>query len=122
MADIERAKAALLAAHAAGDTDSAQKLADYIRADQAVSKESSESSSMASGRGAGGFTGGVLSALQGPTLGFLDEAAGVGSGVLSTLQGKGYPSGYESGRDYIRGAVKQHEEDYPIGSQVARGV
>ena len=122
MADIERAKAALLAAHAAGDTDAAQKLADYIRADQTVSKESSESSSMASGRGAGGFTGGVLSALQGPTLGFLDEAAGVGSGVLSTLQGKGYPSGYESGRDYIRGAVKQHEEDYPIGSQVARGI
>ena len=122
MADIERAKAALLAAHAAGDTDSAQKLADYIRADQTVSKESSESSSMASGRGAGGFTGGVLSALQGPTLGFLDEAAGVGSGALSALQGKGYTPGYESGRDYIRGAVKQHEEDYPIGSQVARGV
>ena len=122
MADIERAKAALLAAHAAGDTDSAQKLADYIRADQEVSKGPSESSSMASGRGAGGFTGGVLSALQGPTLGFLDEAAGVGSGVLSTLQGKGYTPGYESGRDYIRGAVKQHEEDYPIGSQVARGV
>ena len=122
MADIERAKAALLAAHAAGDTDSAQKLADYIRADQEVSKGPSESSSMASGRGAGGFTGGVLSALQGPTLGFLDEAAGVGSGALSALQGKGYTPGYESGRDYIRGAVKQHEEDYPIGSQVARGV
>jgi hypothetical protein len=77
---------------------------------------------MASGRKAGGFTGGVLSALQGPTLGFLDEAAGVGSGALSALQGKGYTPGYESGRDYIRGAVKQHEEDYPIGSQVARGV
>ena len=122
MADIERAKAALLAAHAAGDTDSAQKLADYIRADQEVSKGSSESSSMASGRKAGGFTGGALSALQGPTLGFLDEAAGVGSGALSALQGKGYTPGYESGRDYIRGAVKQHEEDYPIGSQVARGV
>jgi hypothetical protein len=60
--------------------------------------------------------------LQGPTLGFLDEAAGVGSGALSALQGKGYTPGYESGRDYIRGAVKQHEEDYPIGSQVARGV
>ncbi len=118
MADIERAKAALLAAHAAGDTDSAQKLADYIRADQAMG----ESSSMASGRGTGGFTGGVLSALQGPTLGFLDEAAGVGSGALSALQGKGYTPGYESGRDYIRGAVRQHEEDYPIGSQVARGV
>jgi hypothetical protein len=77
---------------------------------------------MASGRGTGGFTGGVLSALQGPTLGFLDEAAGVGSGALSALQGKGYTPGYESGRDYIRGAVRQHEEDYPIGSQVARGV
>ena len=122
MADIERAKAALLAAHAAGDTDSAQKLADYIRADQEVSKGPSESSSMMRGRGTGGFTGGVLSALQGPTLGFLDEAAGVGSGALSALQGKGYTPGYESGRDYIRGAVKQHEEDYPIGSQVARGV
>jgi hypothetical protein len=121
MADIERAKAALLAAHAAGDTDSAQQLADYIRADQTVSKGPSESSSMASGRGAGGFTGGVLSALQGPTLGFLDEAAGVGSGALSALQGQGYTPGSESGRDYIRGAVKQHEEDYPIGSQVARG-
>jgi hypothetical protein len=122
MADIERAKAALLAAHAAGDTDSAQQLADYIRADQTVSKGPSESSSMTRGRGAGGFTGGALSALQGPTLGFLDEAAGVGSGALSALQGKGYTPGYESGRDYIRGAVKQHEEDYPIGSQVARGV
>jgi hypothetical protein len=77
---------------------------------------------MTRGRGTGGFTGGVLSALQGPTLGFLDEAAGVGSGALSALQGKGYTPGYESGRDYIRGAVKQHEEDYPIGSQVARGV
>lgn len=31
MGDIERAKAALLDAHAAGDTDSAQQLADYIR-------------------------------------------------------------------------------------------
>jgi len=62
MADIERAKAALLAAHAAGDTDSAQKLADYIRADQTVSKGPSESSSMARGRKAGGFTGGTLSA------------------------------------------------------------
>lgn len=122
MADIERAKAALLAAHAAGDTDSAQQLADYIRADQTVSKGPSESSSMTRGRGTGGLTGGVLSALQGPTLGFLDEAAGVGSGALSALQGKGYTPGYESGRDYIRGAVKQHEEDYPIGSQVARGV
>lgn len=125
MADIERAKAAFRAAHAAGDTDAAQRLADYIRADEAIStptQKPSESSSMASGRGAGGFTGGVLSALQGPTLGFLDEAAGVGSGALSALQGKGYTPGYESGRDYIRGAVKQHEEDYPIGSQVARGV
>jgi hypothetical protein len=90
--------------------------------DSAYSQKPSESSSMASGRKAGGFTGGVLSALQGPTLGFLDEAAGVGSGALSALQGKGYTPGYESGRDYIRGAVKQHEEDYPIGSQVARGV
>lgn len=122
MADIERARAALLAAHAAGDTDSAQKLADYIRADQAIEKSPSESNSMSSGRKAGGITGGVLSALQGPAFEFVDEAAGVGSGALSALQGKGYTPGYESGRDYVRGAVKQHEEDYPIGSQVAKVV
>ena len=122
MADIEKAKAALLAAHAAGDTDSAQKLADYIRADQAIEKAPSESNSMSSGRKVGGITGGVLSALQGPAFEFVDEAAGVGSGALSALQGKGYTPGYESGRDYVRGAVKQHEEDYPIGSQVAKVV
>ena len=122
MADIEKAKAALLAAHAAGDTDSAQKLADYIRADQAIEKVPSKSSSMSSGRKAGGITGGVLNALQGPAFEFVDEAAGVGSGALSALQGKGYTPGYESGRDYVRGAVKQHEEDYPIGSQVAKVV
>ena len=125
MADIQKAREALRQAAAAGDTQAATKLADYIHANEGISTNSAntlESSSMASGRGAGGFTGGVLSALQGPTLGFLDEAAGVGSGALSALQGKGYTPGYESGRDYIRGAVKQHEEDYPIGSQVARGV
>ena len=122
MADIEKAKAALLAAHTAGDTDSAQKLADYIRADQAIEKVPSESNSMTSGRKAGGITSGVLSALQGPAFDFVDEAAGVGSGALSALQGKGYTPGYESGRDYVRGAVKQHEEDYPIGSQVAKVV
>ena len=119
---MERARAALLAAHAAGDTDSAQKLADYIRADQAIEKVPSESSSMSSGRKAGGITGGVLSALQGPAFDFVDEAAGVGSGALSAIKGEGYDSGYQSGRDYVRGAVKQHEEDYPIGSQVAKVV
>ena len=36
MADIERARAALRAAHEAGDTESARKLADYIHADQAI--------------------------------------------------------------------------------------
>ena len=122
MADIERARAALLAAHAAGDTDSAKKLADYIRADQAIEKVPSESSSMSSGRKAGGITGGVLSALQGPAFDFVDEAAGVGSGALSAIKGEGYDSGYQSGRDYVRGAVKQHEEDNPIGSQVAKVV
>jgi hypothetical protein len=39
MADIERARAALRAAHEAGDTESARKLADYIHADQAVTAQ-----------------------------------------------------------------------------------
>ena len=36
MADIERARAALRAAHESGDTELARKLADYIHADQAI--------------------------------------------------------------------------------------
>jgi hypothetical protein len=39
MADIDRARAALRAAHEAGDTESARKLADYIHADQAVTAQ-----------------------------------------------------------------------------------
>jgi hypothetical protein len=39
MADIERARAALRAAHEAGDTESARKLADYIHADQAITAQ-----------------------------------------------------------------------------------
>ena len=37
MADIERARTALRAAHESGDTELARKLADYIHADQAIS-------------------------------------------------------------------------------------
>lgn len=77
-----------------------------------------ESPAMQEGRKAGGITGGVLSALQGPTFELLDEGIGAGSAALSKITGVG-PS-YNSSRDYIRGAAKQHEEDYPIGSQVGK--
>lgn len=42
MADIERAKQALIAADAAGDTEAAQQLADYIRANQPKPKTRAE--------------------------------------------------------------------------------
>ena len=77
-----------------------------------------ESPAMQEGRKAGGITSGVLSALQGPAFELLDEGIGAGSAALSKITGVG-PS-YNSSRDYVRGAAKQHEEDYPIGSQVAK--
>ena len=77
-----------------------------------------ESPAMQEGRKVGGITGGVLSALQGPSFELLDEAAGAGSAALSSLTGKG--PDYQSGRDFVRGAAKQHEEDNPIGSQVGK--
>lgn len=74
------------------------------------------------------FQGGVT-ALQGPTLGFMDELAGVGSAITGGIANltpwgddKTMVENYISGRDKVRGMNEQYSQDYPktaIGSQIA---
>ena len=73
-----------------------------------------ESPSMQAGRKADFSIGGVpvgssvqgaINALQGPTMGFLDELAGAAAAPF----GK-----YKEARDYVRGATQQFRQEYPV--------
>ncbi len=64
---------------------------------------------------------GVINALQGPTMGFLDELAGVGSGITGAIanltpwgDNKSFAENYRGARDKVRGATEQFREDRPI--------
>jgi len=52
---------------------------------------------------------GAINALQGPTMGFLDEIVGAAAAPF----GK-----YEQARDYVRGATQQFRQDYPVTGAV----
>lgn len=79
------------------------------------------------GRGMGSGTAGLFTALQGPLFGFADELAGVGGalvgGVANLLgrgSGKGLAEDYRAVRDYVRGGVKQYEDDRPVLATAAK--
>jgi hypothetical protein len=66
---------------------------------------------------------GVVTALQGPTFGFLDELAGAVSAPITAMQ-QGIPLGqaYQQGRDIIRGQTESFEAERPFtagGAQLA---
>jgi hypothetical protein len=63
-----------------------------------------------------------MTALQGPTLGFADELAGLVGGASNLVQGQPFGQGYEQARDIYRSGVKSYQEEQPIGSAVAQGV
>lgn len=62
-----------------------------------------------------------MTALQGPTLGFADEIAGLVGGASSLVQGKSPSQGYTQARDIYRSGVESYKEEQPIGSVVAQG-
>ena len=93
----------------APDEKTAWKMANDVHL-----KSKPESPSMQAGRKADFSIGGVpvgssvqgaINALQGPTMGFLDEIVGAAAAPF----GK-----YEQARDYVRGATQQFRQDYPI--------
>ena len=119
------------------DDEVANVIKTKIMPTQTVSKPQ-ESASMQQGRSLSPTARGVIGTMQGPTFGFLDELAGLAKmyGETAALKGdapfvKQQTSvtppidpieAYSQGRDVVRGATKQFEEDYPIKSAVAQGV
>ena len=64
----------------------------------------------------------AMTALQGPTLGFADELAGLFGGGTALVQGKSPSQGYTQARDIYRSGVESYKEEQPIGGAVAQGV
>lgn len=59
----------------------------------------------------------LISALQGPTFGFLDELAGaVAAPVKAVVEGKPLAQAYREGRDIVRGAAESYEKESPLMS------
>jgi len=63
-----------------------------------------------------------MTALQGPTLGFADELAGLVGGGSALLRGQSPSQGYTQARDIYRSGVESYKEEQPIGGAVAQGV
>jgi len=64
----------------------------------------------------------AMTALQGPTLGFADELAGLVGGGAALVRGESPSKGYQQARDIYRSGVESYKEEQPIGSAVAQGV
>lgn len=77
------------------------------------------SASRKEGRATGGGEQGALTALNGLTFGFGDEIAGGLNAARYAITGRDGAEGYQSGRDYVRGAVEQYKKDQPILGPVA---
>ena len=77
------------------------------------------------GANAPGAARGLISVLQGPTLGFADEIlGGIGGAYDALTKGGGYLPNYRANRDYLRGAAEyeQRVEQQKLEQQhVARG-
>ena len=63
-----------------------------------------------------------MTALQGPTLGFADELAGLVGGGAALVQGQSPSKGYQQAQDIYRSGVESYKEEQPIGGAVAQGV
>jgi hypothetical protein len=117
MTELSKVESAFLKADQAGDTESASVLAKEVQRLRAIPQSETvktESPAMQAGRKADFTVGGVpvgssvqgaINALQGPTMGFLDELVGAAAAPF----GK-----YKEARDYVRGATQQFRQEYPV--------
>jgi len=64
----------------------------------------------------------AMTAMQGPTLGFADELAGLVGGGAALVRGESPSKGYQQARDVYRSGVESYKEEQPIGGAVAQGV
>lgn len=73
------------------------------------------------GANAPGATRGLISVLQGPTLGFADEILGGVGGAYDTLtKGGDYLTNYRANRDYLRGAAEYEQKQNPVTTGITQ--
>ena len=73
------------------------------------------------GANAPGAARGLISVLQGPTLGFSDEILGGIGGAYDTItKGGDYLPNYRANRDYFRGAAEQQQQQNPITTGITQ--
>jgi len=73
------------------------------------------------GANAPGAARGLISVMQGPTLGFADELGGAIGGAYDTLvKGGNFGENYAANRDYLRGAAEYEQKENPYISGITQ--
>ena len=118
--DIEGARKAGYSDEAIAKDISDLNKIDYTAAikgghtNESIIKSLSVNKNKEAGAGAPGYARGLISVLQGPTLGFGDEILGGIGGAYDTLtKGGDYLSNYRANRDYLRGAAEYEQKTNP---------
>lgn len=132
MADYDQIMTALRAAHAAGDTAAASRLAQM--ANEAKAQKLGFPATPQGGSSADPVAvdqfqrkgrAALIGAADGMSLGFADEMDGALSGVMSAVQGNGYSDAYAARRDLVRQGMADTQAEEPTaygGGQVLGGV
>lgn len=75
------------------------------------------------GANAPGAARGLISVLQGPTLGFADEIlGGIGGAYDALTKGGGYLPNYRANRDYLRGAEEYEQQQNPYTTGITQAM
>lgn len=81
---------------------------------ESIIKSLSVNKNKEAGANAPGAVQGLVSVLQGPTLGFSDEIlGGIGGAYDALTKGGGYLPNYRANRDYLRGAAEYQQKQNP---------
>jgi len=88
---------------------------------ESIIKGLSVNKAKAEGANAPGAVRGLISVLQGPTLGFADEIlGGVGGAYNALTQGGGFSKNYQQARDYLRGAAEYQQQENPLTTGITQ--
>ena len=88
---------------------------------ESIIKSLSVNKAKAEGANAPGAVRGLISVLQGPTLGFADEIlGGVGGAYNALTQGGGFSKNYQQARDYLRGAAEYEQRENPLTTGITQ--
>lgn len=96
--------------------------ASYLAKGKELPSSIRQTESEVTGKGLSKGTRLAMTALQGPTLGFADELAGIVGGGSALVRGQSPSQGYTQARDIYRSGVESYKEEQPIGGAVAQGV